>query len=54
MQNHQTQILEIFLNAGVSKNNFLSSWIGNEINPNWPEKLKKHEKILNNNKETRV
>ncbi len=42
----ETQILEIFLNAGVSKNNFLSSWIGNEINPNWPEKLKKNEKIL--------
>ena len=42
----ETQILEIFLNAGVSKNNFLSSWIGNEINPNWPEQLKKNEKIL--------
>ena len=42
----ETQILEIFLNSGVSKNNFLSSWVGNEINPNWPEKLKKNEKIL--------
>ena len=41
----ETQILEIFLNAGVSKNNF-QVWIGNEINPNWPEKLKKNEKIL--------
>ena len=42
----ETQILEIFLNSGVSKNNFLNSWVGNEINPNWPEKLKKNEKIL--------
>ena len=42
----ESQILEIFLKAGVSKKSFLNSWIGNEINPNWPEKLKKNDKIL--------
>ncbi len=42
----ETQILEIFLKAGISKKNFLNSWIGNEINPSWPEKLKKNDKIL--------
>ena len=34
------------MKAGVSKKSFLNSWIGNEINPNWPEKLKKNDKIL--------
>jgi len=42
----ESQILEIFLKAGVSKKSFLNSWTGNEINPNWPEKLKKNDKIL--------
>ena len=42
----ESQILEIFLKAGVSKKSFLNSWVGNEINPNWPEKLKKNDKIL--------
>ena len=42
----ESQILEFFLKAGVSKKSFLNSWIGNEINPNWPEKLKKNDKIL--------
>ncbi|MDA9734356.1 RNA polymerase sigma factor RpoD [SAR116 cluster bacterium] len=42
----ENQILEIFLKAGVSKKSFLNSWTGNEINPNWPEKLKKNDKIL--------
>ena len=42
----ESQILEIFVNSGVNKNNFLTSWQGNEINPNWPEKLKKNDKII--------
>jgi len=42
----ESKILEIFLKAGVSKKSFLNSWTGNEINPNWPEKLKKNDKIL--------
>ena len=29
----------------AEKNSFLNSWIGNEINPNWPEKLKRNDKI---------
>ena len=42
----ESQILEIFVNSGVNKNNFLTSWQGNEVNPNWPEKLKKNDKII--------
>ena len=49
----ESQILEIFVNSGVNKNNFLTSWQGNEINPNWPEKLKKNDKIIKTLNENR-
>ncbi len=49
----ESQILEMFVNSGVNKNNFLTSWQGNEINPNWPEKLKKNDKIIKTLNENR-
>ncbi len=41
----ENKIFKIFVNSGVNRNTFLNSWLGNEINPNWPENLKKNYKI---------
>ncbi len=41
----ENQIFKIFVDSGVNRKTFLNSWLGNEINPNWPEKLKKNDKI---------
>ena len=41
----ENKIFKIFVTSGVNRNTFLNSWLGNEINPNWPEKLKKNDKI---------
>jgi len=41
----ENEIFKIFITSGVKRNTFLNSWLGNEINPNWPEKLKKNDKI---------
>mgnify|MGYP001238698680 CR=1 FL=1 len=42
----ENKIFSNFEAFGVNRNIFLSSWKGNEINPNWPEKLKKNEKLI--------
>jgi len=42
----ENKIFNNFVAFGVNRNIFLSSWKGNEINPNWPEKLKKNEKLI--------
>ena len=42
----ESKIFKVFVTSGVYRNTFLNSWIGNEINPNWPEKLKKNNKII--------
>ena len=42
----ENEIFNIFDAFGVNRNTFLNSWRGNEINPFWPEKLKKNEKII--------
>ncbi len=41
----ENQIYKIFVDSGVNRKTFLNSWLGNEINPNWPEKFKKNDKI---------
>ena len=50
---HETDLYKIFINAGLNRNTFLNSWTDNELDPNWPERIKKNEKlirILNENK----
>ena len=42
----ENKIFSIFESCGVNRNTFLNSWKGNEINPLWPEILKKNEKII--------
>ena len=42
----ENKIFGIFESCGVNRNTFLNSWKGNEINPLWPENLKKNEKII--------
>ena len=42
----ENKIYTNFEAFGVNRNIFLNSWKGNEINPNWPEKLKKNEKLI--------
>ena len=42
----ENKIFTNFDSFGVNRNIFLHSWKGNEINPDWPEKLKKNEKLI--------
>jgi RNA polymerase primary sigma factor len=42
----ENKIFTNFDAFGVNRNVFLNSWKGNEINPEWPEKLKKNEKLI--------
>ncbi|MAC62009.1 MAG: RNA polymerase sigma factor RpoD [SAR116 cluster bacterium] len=42
----ENKIFNVFESCGVNRNTFLNSWKGNEINPLWPEVLKKNEKII--------
>ena len=42
---YETELLNIFVREGLNRKSFINAWKGNELDPDWPSKIKRNAKL---------